>query len=911
MTDTTLDKVNELLTEEKWTRAALAAYTVANFRELDEVLDAIVEPDDETAVLSAAEEHLTHTKNSIIGLYLSGIIRVRRQPLDDVHLVTLIDLFMDNHKWAIVRFLSERILSFGENRVALRVLAQCFENDNDEDGRLQAWERLIRVDFDEADIVREIARRKHEAGDEAAAVSYYKKAIHRYINKNDFNRTREMWQALLELAPGETEFFYHVEAKTAKVMSEASAAQLLEMLYPRYMVEEDWDTAIRVLKRILQYDSRNERARTDIVECYRRRHASHSHLEEYIRISSLTQSPRNVHDAIADFEKHIAFDAGNYVFHRTWGVGRIKEVSGDSIVINFLKKKGHVMSLKMAVNALATLSADHIWVQRVTRKKAALRKQVKDDPIWTLKTIIRSFDNAADMKRVKAELVPGILTPSEWSSWSTKARALLKTEESFGNVPDHPDVYVVRDQPVPLVEKTLNKFTAEKDFFGRVRTLFDFIRHAETAEIEIESDSDAFREMLEHFLSVLRKSDAVDHEMIASLLVARRISDAFPAFRPEVDLSFSKYFDRIADVPSIFIRLDSADLRKEFLSAVRKEVAGWPIIYTKLAPIHLQRDIIVMLEEAGHAAMLQGTFTSLLDGYRDNREAVVWFIRYCRSDEWFKQLAISEERILITLVHILDLTYRDITNRNDVSGNRKLNRQVHTFLFKDGNVETFLSGADEEAVARVFTLVEDVRDLEPTIRRNLRVLILDRFPGFRFYGEDERETVSRGRFFVLAESLFRKQDELKSIREEEIPKNSKEIATAREYGDLSENAEYKAAKERQEMLNATMTRLQEEIERAEVIRADEIESDRIGFGTRVLLRNPDTNREEQFVILGPWESDPNTGVISYLSPFGAKLLNHRSGDELTFEINDRQYHYLVSSVDGVDLSEYAEPPAGY
>ena len=67
-------------------------------------------------------------------------------------------------------------------------------------------------------------------------------------------------------------------------------------------------------------------ARKEITECYREKFKDHSQLAEYIRISNLTQSWRNVHDAIADFEKHISFDAGNFVCHRSWGIGRIREL---------------------------------------------------------------------------------------------------------------------------------------------------------------------------------------------------------------------------------------------------------------------------------------------------------------------------------------------------------------------------------------------------------------------------------------------------------------------------------------------------------------------------------------------------------------------------------------------------------
>ena len=133
-----------------------------------------------------------------------------------------------------------------------------------------------------------------------------------------------------------------------------------------------------------------------------------------------------------NFEKHISFDEGNYVFHRTWGMGRIKSIKDDQFVIDFLKKRDHRMSLKMAVNALHILGHDHFWVLRATTPRDKIKDRVKAEPAWALRTIIKSFNNAADMKRVKAELVPRILTPSEWTKWSTTARRILKTDSAFG-----------------------------------------------------------------------------------------------------------------------------------------------------------------------------------------------------------------------------------------------------------------------------------------------------------------------------------------------------------------------------------------------------------------------------------------------------------------------------------------------
>jgi transcription elongation GreA/GreB family factor len=120
-------------------------------------------------------------------------------------------------------------------------------------------------------------------------------------------------------------------------------------------------------------------------------------------------------------------------------------------------------------------------------------------------------------------------------------------------------------------------------------------------------------------------------------------------------------------------------------------------------------------------------------------------------------------------------------------------------------------------------------------------------------------------------------------------------------GDLRENAEYKAALEKQEMLKVTASRLKDEVQQAQIFNENEVKADRIAFGTRVALSNRKNGQAEEYVILGPWESNPTRNVISYLSPLGMALWDHRPGEELKFTINQNEFHYTVERIEKADL----------
>ena len=185
-------------------------------------------------MLEACEEHLKHTRNSIIGLYISGIISLSKQLVDDSNLIVLINIFMDNHKWNIVEYLCSRILEYGENKVALKTLSDVYENKNEQDQKYRIWERYIKVDYEEAEIVKLLADKKEEDGDLESAIEFWKKALHRFTNKKMFSNVREVWEKIIEYAPEDVEFFFSVERKIVKVLSGDRAAQLLTYLIPHY-----------------------------------------------------------------------------------------------------------------------------------------------------------------------------------------------------------------------------------------------------------------------------------------------------------------------------------------------------------------------------------------------------------------------------------------------------------------------------------------------------------------------------------------------------------------------------------------------------------------------------------------------------------------------------------------------------
>ena len=151
---------------------------------------------------------------------------------------------------------------------------------------------------------------------------------------------------------------------------------------------------------------------------------------------------------------------------------------------------------------------------------------------------------------------------------------------------------------------------------------------------------------------------------------------------------------------------------------------------------------------------------------------------------------------------------------------------------------------------------------------------------------------------MTPEGQTRLREELERLKKIELPQVVKDIGVAREHGDLSENAEYHAAKERQGMIVARISSIEQSLSRAEVIDPSKLSGSKVQFGARVKLLNLDTDEELSYQIVGPEEANIKLNRISISSPLARSLIAREVGDEIkavmpagprTFEILEISY----------------------
>ncbi len=115
-------------------------------------------------------------------------------------------------------------------------------------------------------------------------------------------------------------------------------------------------------------------------------------------------------------------------------------------------------------------------------------------------------------------------------------------------------------------------------------------------------------------------------------------------------------------------------------------------------------------------------------------------------------------------------------------------------------------------------------------------------------------------------------------------------------GDIRENVEYNALMEKQATLELSISKLDNEMKKAQVLNPDEISTDSVTIGTRVILQEEDTGEEWDYTILGPWDADFEKRVLSYRSPIAKSLLGSRPGDTVTLDIEAGHKKYKIKEI---------------
>jgi transcription elongation GreA/GreB family factor len=280
--------------------------------------------------------------------------------------------------------------------------------------------------------------------------------------------------------------------------------------------------------------------------------------------------------------------------------------------------------------------------------------------------------------------------------------------------------------------------------------------------------------------------------------------------------------------------------------------------------------------------LLKETLARLINQHTAHSELLLWLSRD-RSDVFADILGPEVFRAMLTAME------RD-------QFNEKRSNRLREFILDDHELLAELTAsADIEVIKDLTRALQLSTVFDDMDKRSLLARLVKAHPAVQSLVSGE-QSKQDSLIIVSWESLERRRAEYQELVQKKIPANSREIAVARGYGDLSENHEYKAAKEMQKILMRRKEEIETQLTRARGTDFSNAKTDIVSIGTIVQATDPSTNHPETFTILGAWDSEPDKGIISYLSPVAQALLNHKVGDDVEFELHGTKRRHRIDQI---------------
>lgn len=675
------------------------------------------------------------------------------------------------------------------------------------------------------------------------------------IQQKKFDDLETLWMNQIESDPSDVDSFLHVAKALRKADQRSQSDTLLGLLGDVLKERGLWPQRLQVLKEIGRLSKHPAQLRPQIEEALKKALGTHKSFARAFQIAKFSDPQSNPVERVEKIETWLNYDEGECFFMAGRGAGRVTELNPELGIcrLDFEKEKRVSVPLGAAAKFLVPLPQGHVLREKFTDAEG-LKKAAKDSPSEFFARLLQSFGRPMLMGEVR-DAVIGIVPEEKWSSWWTAARKNprivtsgtgAKATYAFAGSSSDAESVIRRDFERADVK---TKLELARKHSGRSHAL-----------------ADAFSSSLAADAARLARTDAGTAWQILTTL------ETLPG-RYEATIDPASLLGGAMASRTIAGINDKA-LREKALAVVRANHPDWPKVYAESFFLddepRILTAIIQELEKAGHTDVRDRLIDETLRYPRRHPRAFYWFVKRLNDEE-----TLSEKANYNLLFQILDALTHD-----EFGGVRA---RLKDLFDKGGLAVRIVMGQDNEEQARkLVETLDRYGALEEYRRDTLKHAAHMKYPTLR---EPQAEPV-----YATADSLEKKRAELHHLKNVEIPANSKALQAAREMGDLRENFEYKAARQRAEYLSARVGELASEISRVRVLDPNQIDTTAVRVGTKLELSNGDVRRD--VTILGPWESDPEHGVYSNQSDVAKKLIGHAAGDVVSFMGND----YVIESI---------------
>lgn len=577
-----------------------------------------------------------------------------------------------------------------------------------------------------------------------------------------------------------------------------------------------------------------------------------------------------------------------FCLHRSWGFGQIKQV--DTVFgrfnIDFHGKPNHSMDLTFAAESLKPIPKDHILARKAT-DLPELRHLAAVNHLELIKLVLESFGGRATADQIQQVLVPDVIA-ADWKKWWEAAKHELKKNGHF-QVPlkkNEPILY--QAQEVPLKERLMAEFRAAKGLKARLTVAAELLRNlADLTDKEV-AIADAITALNVEIQSHQRTMPALALEAIF-MREDLRAAAALPPTPGE--LADHELWATI-DHPGRVLEQVSASKHKRALQSFHgARPALWAehvLGFMNSVGAKLCTECANLLIEHGRLDALKTTLARLISQHMASSELLLWLAKE-RSDAFADILGPEVFRAMLSAIE------RDQFNE------KKSNRLRDYILDDQELLVELIETADIELIKDLTRTLQLSPSFDDMDKRSLLARIVKHSPIVQsmITGDHSKQDTA---LVVSWDSLERRKLEYDELVQKKIPANSRDIAIARSYGDLSENHEYKAAKEMHRLLMRRKAELESQLVRARGTDFANPRTDVVSIGTRVDVTAAGTEHRQTFTILGAWDFDADKHIISYLSPIAQSMLNRKVGEDIEFELDGQKSHYRINDIAVADLT---------
>lgn len=578
-----------------------------------------------------------------------------------------------------------------------------------------------------------------------------------------------------------------------------------------------------------------------------------------------------------------------FCMHRSWGFGRIRTV--DTVfarfTIDFPNKAGHTMDLSFAAESLKPIAKDHILARKAADLEG-LRQMAALHHLDLIKVVIGSFGGKATVDQIMQALVPDVIA-DDWKKWWEQARREMKKDGHFVVPVKKTDPVVYQAQETSLQQRSLVDFRAAKGLKARVAVVTEILKNAEDLGDKQAVATEIIVALNSEISTYARTQPAVALEGIFVRDDLRAMAGL-----PEApgEISAAQVWAQDQKFGLLMEALPAAKHRRALDSFKAANPERWHDVVRgalNYVSAKLCKEFATLLTQHGKLPELKDSLARLVSQHTASSELLLWLGKE-RSDTFADILGPEVFRAMLSAME------RD-------QFNEKRSNRLREFMLSDQElIPDLTASADIEVIKDVTRTLQFSPVIDDMDKRSLLARIVKRHPSVQalISGEQTKQDTS---LIVSWESLERRKLEYTELVQKKIPANSKEIALARSYGDLSENHEFKAAKEMQKVLMRAKQELEVSLDRARGTDFANPRTDVVSVGTVVHCTDLNADKPEVFTVLGAWDFDADKGIISYLTPIGQALLNRKAGDEVEAEVGGAKHRHRIEKI------EAYQPPA--